>query len=110
MQTRTATFRILLAVCLVGALAIALADTNKPANLLAGLTAGKVQLKSAGALAFATDGVLFVGDSAGGSIAEIDTGDRTAAKGPVKIDVQGIDAKIAALVGVTPDQIMINDV
>ena len=28
----------------------------------------------------------------------------------VKINVQGVDAKIAALVGVTPDQIMINDV
>src|SRR5205823_6341337 len=27
-----------------------------------------------------------------------------------KIDVEGVDAKIAALVGVTPDQIMINDV
>jgi hypothetical protein len=102
--------RVAFALCLVVVLAIAVADTTKPASLTASLTAGKVQLKSAGALAFGTDGVLFIGDSVGGSIAEIDTNDHTAPRGAVKIDVQGIDAKIAALVGVTPDQIMINDI
>jgi hypothetical protein len=92
------------------AIAIAVADTSKPPSLAASLTAGKLQLKSAGPLAFGTDGVLFVGDSTGGSIAEIDTNDHTPARKSSKIDVPGIDAKIAALVGVTPDQIMINDV
>src|SRR5580698_7235922 len=98
------------ALSLLVVLAIAVADTTKSPSLAASLSAGKVQLKSAGPLAFGTDGVLFVGDSAGGSIAEIDTNDHTPARSTVKIDVQGIDAKIAALVGVTPDQIMINDV
>ena len=111
MQDRIKLRRIVPAVGLVMALAIALADTTKPAaSLLGSLAPGKLELKSAGPLAFGPDGILFVGDSAGGAIAEIDTNDRTASHAAAKIDVQGIDAKIAALVGVTPDQIMINDV
>jgi hypothetical protein len=104
--------RITFACCALAllALAFAVADTTKPANLTANLTSGKVELKSAGALAFGPDGVLFVGDSAGGSIIEIDTNDHTAARASTQIDVQAIDTKIAALVGVTPDQIVINDV
>ena len=82
--------------------------TAKPAA--ADLPAGKVNIVSAGRLAFGPDGILFVGDSVGGSIVAIETGDLTAARGAVKIDVQGIDQKIAALVGVMPDQIVINDI
>jgi hypothetical protein len=95
--------------CFAVALAIAVAAAPKPASPLAGLTAGKVQLMSAGALAFGPDGVLFVGDSIGGQIVAIDTGDHKAAPA-AKINVDGIDAKIAALVGVAPDQVIINDV
>ena len=51
-----------------------------------------------------------MGDSIGGEVVALDTNDHTAPRSAVKIDVQGIDAKIAALVGVTPDQIVINDV
>ena len=39
----------------------------------------------------------------------LDTNDTTAPKGAVKVDVQGVDVKIAALVGIAPDQILIND-
>jgi len=73
-------------------------------------TAGSAGLKSAGALAFGPDGVLFVGDSTGGAIAAIDTGDRTPAAQVSRVDVQGIDAKLAAMVGVMPADILINDV
>jgi hypothetical protein len=75
----------------------------------ASLVSGKAQLMSAGPLAFGPDGVLFVGDSIGGAVVALDTNDHTAPKGAVKIDVDGVDAKIAALAGVTPDQIVIND-
>jgi hypothetical protein len=74
------------------------------------LKAGKAQLTSAGPLAFGPDGVLFVGDSLGGAVVALDTNDHTAPKSAVKIDVEGVDTKIAALVGVAPDQIVINDV
>ena len=66
-------------------------------------------LKSAGALAFGPDGVLFVGDSMGGAVAALETGDRTASSG-ANVDVKGIDEKIAALVGVMPSDLLINDV
>ena len=66
-------------------------------------------LKSAGVLTFGPDGVLFVGDSMGGAVAAFDTGDRTAASGS-NIDVKGIDEKIAALVGIAPADLLINDV
>src|SRR5580704_8825540 len=100
--------RIALAVAAVSALAI-IAIADAPANLTSSLKAGKLQLKSAGALAFGPDGVLFVGDSLGGSVAAIDTGDRTSPKGAAAINVDGLDAKIAAMVGVPADQIVIND-
>jgi len=74
------------------------------------LPSGKVQLMSAGPLAFGPGGVLFVGDSLGGAIVAIDTQDSKPAASGAKINVQGVDEKIAALVGVTPDQIIINDV
>ena len=97
------------AICLTAALAVGVNAARQPANPLADLPSGKVDIKSAGALAFGPDGVLFVGDSVGGTVVAIDTGDRKPASA-AKINVQGIDEKIAALVGVTPDQILINDV
>jgi hypothetical protein len=76
----------------------------------ASMTMGKAELKSAGQLAFGPDGILFVGDSMGGSIVAIDTGDRTPSRSAGKIEIMGINQKIAALLGATPDQILVNDV
>jgi hypothetical protein len=101
--------RLALAVCLVAVVAFVISPAPKAASPVAELTAGKVQLQSATALAFGPDGILFVADSMGGDVVALDTNDRTAARGAVKIDVQGVDAKIASLLGTTPDQIMVND-
>jgi hypothetical protein len=73
------------------------------------LTPGKAELKSAGALAFGPDGILFVGDSANASIVALDSEDRTPARSGGKIEVVGINKKIAAMLGTTPDQILVND-
>jgi hypothetical protein len=73
-----------------------------------GMTMGKADVKSAGPLAFGPDGILFVGDSLGAQIVAIDTGDTKAASS-ASISVQGIDAKIAAALGTTADQISIRD-
>ena len=51
-------FRLAAATCCAAALSFA-AGINMPA--------GKVELKSAGALAMGPDGILFVGDSVGGA-------------------------------------------
>jgi hypothetical protein len=101
--------KMMIQVVLVVGAALALAFTVQAARTpAADLAAGNSGLKSAGALAFGPDGVLFVGDSAGGAIAAIDTADRTPGSG--KVDVQGIDEKVAAMVGVNAGDILINDV
>jgi len=66
-------------------------------------------LQSAGSLAFGPNGVLFVGDSVGGKIWAFETGDtaKTVAK---PVDVKAINEKLAALLGVMPADVMINDV
>jgi hypothetical protein len=99
-----------MAATLTAALALTALGARQPAAETVEFTAGKVPLTSAGELAFGPSGVLFVGDSIGGSVVAIDTEDTKAPTSPVKINVEGIDTKIAALVGITPDQIVINDV
>ncbi len=73
------------------------------------LKAGKANLKSAGPLAFGPDGVLFVGDTTGAQVVALDTADRTPNTAAVKIEVAGVNQKIAALLGTAADQILVND-
>ena len=73
------------------------------------LQPGKADLKSAGALAFGPDNILFVGDTPGAAIWALDVQDHASAKSGGSIEVQGINEKIAALLGTAPDQILIND-
>ncbi len=101
--------RVAVGLSLAATLAFTIGAARKPASVSADLPSGKAQLKSAGPLAFGPDGVLFVGDSIGGEIFALATNDHTAPRSAVKIEVEGVDVKIAALVGVMPDQIMIND-
>jgi len=108
MQYRKMMSQVVLVVGAALALAFTVQAARTPAAPAADLAAGNSGLKSAGALAFGPDGVLFVGDSAGGAIAAIDTADRTPGSG--KVDVQGIDEKVAAMVGVNAGDILINDV
>jgi hypothetical protein len=79
------------------------------ADPLASLKKGNPELKSAGPLAFGPEGILFVGDTKGAAVFALDTGDRPSqpASGPLK--VEGIDSKVAAMLGTTPQQIQITD-
>jgi hypothetical protein len=91
-----------LAISILGVLAFA---TNSD-----GLALGKVELRSAGALAFGPSGVLFVGDSAQASIFAIDTEDTKQASSSESVDIKGLNDQIAALAGTSAEQIRINDV
>src|SRR5262249_1599001 len=68
-------------------------------DLTDSLTKGTVELKSAGPLAFGPQGILFVGDPVGAVIYAIDTGDRTPSDSKGRPKVEGIDGKIASLLG-----------
>jgi hypothetical protein len=107
MQSRLA--RAAIAIGATTLIALLVVSVYRPATAAAVLAPGKVDLKSAGVLAFGPDGVLFVGDSIGGAVVALDTNDKTPVK-TAAINVQGVDQKIASLVGVMPDQILINDV
>ena len=89
-------------------IALCVVNAYRPVDAAAALTPGKADLKSAGVLAFGPDGVLFVGDSVGGAIIALDTNDKTPVK-TAAVNVQRLDETIAGLVGVMPDQILIND-
>jgi hypothetical protein len=79
------------------------------ADLTDSLKPGKAELKSAGAMTFGPEGILFIGDWLGGTIYAFDTHDRTpSTAGPV--DITGINQKIASMLGTTADQIIINDI
>ncbi len=90
-------------------LAAALLSSSMFAASTDSLKPGKAALKSAGPLAFGPDGVLFVGDSTGAAVFALDTNDRTPASGPTKIEIKGINEKIAAVLGTAADQILVND-
>lgn len=76
----------------------------------ASMMTGKAEIRSAGPLAFGAGGILFVGDSVGASVYALDTADTAKVKAAMPVEIKGVNQKIAALLGTTPDQILINDV
>lgn len=94
---------VLAAVLAVGLSFAAEADPSK------GLTEGTVTLKSAGPLAFGPAGILFVADPAAATIYAIDTGDNKASESADRPKVEGIDEKIASLLGTEAKQIQVRD-
>src|SRR5689334_19900025 len=76
----------------------------------AGMQSGKVDLKSAGALAIGPDGILFVGDTLGAKIVALDVDDRAVSKSTANLEIKGVNEKIAAMLGTAADQILIQDV
>ena len=97
--------------CVLASLAVLVLVSRAPAadDLTSGLKKGTVELKSAGPLAFGPQGILFIGDPQAAVIYAIDTGDRTPAESKDKPEVEGIDGKIAALLGVEAEAVQIKD-
>jgi hypothetical protein len=97
--------RFVLAALVCAAMA---AGSVRGADLSAGLKKGTPDLKSAGALAFGPEGILFVGDVQGAAIFAIGTGD-TKPSGGGALKVDAVDDKIGALLGTDAKSILIND-
>ena len=70
---------------------------------------GNPNIASINALAFGPEGILFIGDSKKAMVYAIDTQDKTEAEAPEKLRMERLDEKIAAKLGTTADQIMIQD-
>jgi hypothetical protein len=88
---------------------LAVAAPLAAADLSSSLKEGSVALKSAGPLAFGPEGILFVGDPEAAMIYAVGTGDKQGDVAGAKINIEGIDAKVAAALGTKADDILIND-
>ena len=86
------------------------AETRAPSGgWTAGFAEGKATFKSITQLAFGPDGILFVADSKAAAIVALETGDTQPAAGPARIQVEGINRQIAALLGTTAAEVLIDD-
>ncbi len=74
-----------------------------------GLTEGTPDIKHAGPMAFAPHGILLVGDTLNAAIYAIDTGDDQAASGEKLLNIEGVNQKIAAMLGSDASETVIND-
>lgn len=78
-------------------------------DLRSSLKPGAPDLKSAGALAFGPDGVLFVSDPQAAALFAIDTGDKADKQAPGQVAIEDINGKVASALGTGAEQVLIND-
>lgn len=78
-------------------------------NWTDGMKEGSPAFKSMGPLAFGPEGILFIADTKSAVVTAVATGDTKAASDDRTYKVEGIDQKVAALLGTTADQLLIND-
>jgi hypothetical protein len=78
------------------------------ADLTAGMRQGKPDLKSIGPIAFGPDGIVFIGDPQGAAVFAVDTGDKPSSPASGDLKVEGIDGKVASLLGTDAKQLLIN--
>ena len=88
--------------------ALLIALPASAANLVDGLKKGTVAPKAVGAMCFGPEGILFLADTKGMEVFAVATGDTTPA-GKEAIKVEGLDGKIAALLGTDAKGISIRD-
>ncbi|HEY0740113.1 MAG TPA: hypothetical protein VGD40_01575 [Chryseosolibacter sp.] len=74
-----------------------------------GLTPGKVELKSAGALAFGPEGILFVADAKAGAIYALDIKDNQRDTASIAFELKNVDRALESFLGIAPSDVVIND-
>ena len=90
-------------------LGLAFPAANHAANWTAGMKEGKLELKSAGPISFGPEGILFIADTKAAAVAALATGDTKPTASAKLTKVEGINQKIAGLLGASADQILIDD-
>jgi hypothetical protein len=91
------------------ALGLAFPAANHAANWTAGMKEGKLELKSAGPIAFGPEGILLIADTKAAALAALATGDTKAVASAKLTKIEGINQKVAGLLGTAADQILIED-
>lgn len=70
---------------------------------------GRINLKSVGPIVFGPGGLLLVSDPMEATIYAVETGDSTGDASAVKLNVDNLRAKVAAMLGTEEDEAIIND-
>jgi hypothetical protein len=83
--------------------------TQATANDHWGLKPGTIDLKSAGALTFGPDGVLFVGDAIAGAVYAIQTNDARHSDSQADVNIEGLQSRLAKTLGVSESEVKVND-
>lgn len=96
-------FMLLLTACVLAS------PTVQAADLTSGFKKGTVELSSSGPLAFGPDGVLFVGDTKAAAIYAVATGDTHGDPEATSINIDKVNEKIAAMLGVEAQGMIVND-
>jgi hypothetical protein len=94
---------------LVASLSLTLSLQAANSTWTAGMKMGKPELKSMGPLAFGPEGILFVADGKSAAIVAIATADTKPAPGTTTLKVEALNQKLAGLLGIAADQLLIDD-
>ncbi len=100
------TFSVLAVGLLAGALVAGTADVER--TLVSTLTDVSPAPVSVGSLAFGPENILFVGDTQGGAIYAMDLADMAQGNGGA-VELDGIDRKIASMLGIAVEDLLIAD-
>src|SRR5580700_2729478 len=74
-----------------------------------GLEPGRVNLRSAGPIAFGPAGVLFLADNAAATVFAVDVADPGPAGGAEPFDLADVDARVGSFLGCEPGDLVIKD-
>jgi hypothetical protein len=88
---------------------LALVLSVRPAPAAEPFAVGTPGIRSISVLTFGDDGVLFLGDSRSGAVFAVDTGDTEPLPVPERFGLNDVEGTVAALLGTTPDEVMIHD-
>ena len=95
--------------CLLLAIGMA-APFARAAQLTASLKEGKPIFKSMGPITFGPEGILFIADTKSAAITAVATSDSKPTAGAQALKVEGINQKLAGLLGSSADQLLIEDI
>ncbi len=95
-------------IAIVVSLALICAVPALADGLLVGLEKGDIVLESIGPINFGPEGLLFIADPKASTIYAVDSQDRSPAPAE-RTDVQGLDSKIASLLGISRQEVLVND-
>ena len=101
--------KMALSFMLILATAFTFANGNDPLPHPYGLTAGKADLQSAGALTFGPDGILFVADTKGAAIFALDVKDNAVDTVSTAAELKDVDKAIGAFLGIPAADVVIRD-